>query len=232
MSIANRVMETTTGTGTGTLTLAGAVAGYEAFADGTYTYCIEAVDANGNPSGDYEIGEGSVSSSVLTRTTVEDSSNAGSKVSFTTGTKRVFVTASAGYLGGLGGGTEATAAEIRTGTETEKFISPDKIYDAAAEVTLTDGATVTPNLNSGINFKWTIGGNRTLANPTNAKSGQSGIITITQDGTGGRTLTVGSNYKFPGALATLSTTPAAVDIISYFVRADGTLLCTLTQDVR
>jgi hypothetical protein len=97
---------------------------------------------------------------------------------------------------------------------------------------LTDGATVTPDFNTGLNFKWTIGGNRTLANPTNAKSGQSGLITITQDGTGSRIITYGSNWKFPGGAATggvLSTTASAVDSLAYFVRADGTIICTLAK---
>jgi hypothetical protein len=106
------------------------------------------------------------------------------------------------------------------------------VFSTAAEVTLTDGATVTPDFNTGLNFKWTIGGNRTLANPTNAKSGQSGLITITQDGTGSRIITYGSNWKFPGGAATggvLSTTASAVDSLAYFVRADGTIICTLAK---
>lgn len=99
--ILDRKLETTTGTGTGTLTLAGAVAGYEALPDGACVYCVEAIDSNGNPSGEWEIGVGSVSSGVLTRTTVQQSSNSDAKVNFSAGTKRVFNTASAAYLKGL-----------------------------------------------------------------------------------------------------------------------------------
>ena len=57
-----------------------------------------------------------------------------------------------------------------------------------AIVTLTDGATVTPDMADGNNFSLTLGGNRTLANPTNLTAGQSGSIFLVQDGTGSRTL--------------------------------------------
>jgi hypothetical protein len=127
---------------------------------------------------------------------------------------------------------ECTDSELWTGTSTTTRVSPRRVFSTAAEVTLTDGATVTPDFNTGLNFKWTIGGNRTLANPTNAKSGQSGLITITQDGTGSRIITYGSNWKFPGGAATggvLSTTASAVDSLAYFVRADGTIICTLAK---
>jgi hypothetical protein len=49
---------------------------------------------------------------------------------------------------------------------------------------LTDGATITPDFADSNNFSVTLGGNRTLANPTNLTAGQSGCIWITQDGTG------------------------------------------------
>ncbi|MEN3973121.1 hypothetical protein WJS89_10615 [Sphingomicrobium sp. XHP0235] len=101
--IQDRVLETSTSTGTGTFALGGAVTGYDAFPDGTFTYCIEAVDENGNPSGQWEVGQGSVASSVLTRSSVEASSSGGSAVNFGAGSKRVFVTASADYLASLGG---------------------------------------------------------------------------------------------------------------------------------
>lgn len=92
-----RVMETSTTTGTGTLTLAGAVTGYQSFAvvgDGnTCTFVIEAVDANGFPSGDWERVTGTYTSAgtTLSRTTVVSSSNAGAAVNFGAGTKRVFI---------------------------------------------------------------------------------------------------------------------------------------------
>lgn len=93
-----RVLETTTTTGTGALTLAGAVTGYRTFAsvcstNDTCLYYIEAVDSNGNATGDYEAGLGTYSGvNTLTRTTVVRSTNANAAVNFAAGTKRVGVT--------------------------------------------------------------------------------------------------------------------------------------------
>jgi hypothetical protein len=105
--VADRVQETSTTTGTGALTLAAAVTGYRRFsavcsvADTCY-YLIVAVDGNGNPSGDWEVGLGTYSSAnTLTRTTPQASSNAGAAVNFGAGTKYVMLDASAAYLGTL-----------------------------------------------------------------------------------------------------------------------------------
>ena len=85
--------------------------------------------------------------------------------------------------------------------------------------TLTDGATITPDLNDSNNFSVTLAGNRTLANPSNCTAGQSGSIFITQDGTGSRTLAYGSYWDFAaGTAPTLTTTASAVDRIDYVVR--------------
>ncbi len=61
-------------------------------------------------------------------------------------------------------------------------------------VVLTDGATVTPDVALSNQYTWTIGGNRTLANPSNIVAGMQWQIDVTQDGTGGRTITWGSSY--------------------------------------
>lgn len=93
----DRVMETTTTTGAGTLTLDGAVSGYRTFAavgnGNTTRYVIEAVDAGGTPTGEWETGIGTYTSSgtTLSRDTIQASSNSGSAVSLSSGTKRVFV---------------------------------------------------------------------------------------------------------------------------------------------
>jgi hypothetical protein len=99
-----------------------------------------------------------------------------------------------------------------------------------AEVALTDGATITPDFSTGYNFSVTLGGSRTLANPTNAVSGQAGTIFVTQDGTGSRALTYGSNWKFPGGSGALSTGAGDVDAISYYVRSNGTIVCCIIRD--
>ena len=100
-----------------------------------------------------------------------------------------------------------------------------------AIVTLTDGATVTPDMADGNNFSLTLGGNRTLANPTNLTAGQSGSIFLVQDGTGSRTLAYGSYYDFAGGTApTLTTTANAVDRIDYVVRSTTSIHCVFTAN--
>ena len=91
--LADRVKETTTTTGTGTVTLAGAVTGYQSFSavgNGNTTYYTIA----GQGTSEWEVGIGTYTSSgtTLSRTTVLASSNAGSLVNFSAGTKDVFVT--------------------------------------------------------------------------------------------------------------------------------------------
>lgn len=111
----------------------------------------------------------------------------------------------------------ASAAEIRTGTEAAKAIAPDQLFAAAASVELTDAATIAVDMGAGVNFHVTLGGNRTLGNPTNTKAGQSGRIRVVQDGTGSRTLAYGANWKHVIEAPTIATAAAAVDLFAYFV---------------
>ena len=91
--LADRVRDTTTTTGTGTVTLSGtAPTGYQTFGaaignTNTTYYTI-------NAGSQWEVGLGTYSSTgpTLARTTVLASSNGGSLVDFSTGTKDVFVT--------------------------------------------------------------------------------------------------------------------------------------------
>jgi hypothetical protein len=100
-------------------------------------------------------------------------------------------------------------------------------------VALTDGATITPDLAAGNNFSVTLGGNRTLANPTNQTAGQHGTIVITQDGTGSRTLAFGSYWKFAaGTAPSLTTTAAAVDVLAYYVESATRITARLIGDVK
>lgn len=89
----DRVKETTSTTGTGTVTLAGASSGYQSFSvvgngnDTYYTIAHQTLN-------EWEVGIGTYTSSgtTLSRTTVLSSSNSGSLVNFSVGTKDVFVT--------------------------------------------------------------------------------------------------------------------------------------------
>jgi len=90
--IADRVKETSTTTGTGTITLGGAVTGYQAFSViGNGNQCYYTIVGIAVAS-EWEVGIGTYSSSTLTRDIVLASSAAGAKVSFSAGSKEVFVT--------------------------------------------------------------------------------------------------------------------------------------------
>jgi hypothetical protein len=100
---------------------------------------------------------------------------------------------------------------------------------AATITTLTDGATITPDFSASNNFTVTLGGNRTLANPTNLVAGQSGSIFIVQDATGSRTLAYGTYFKFAGGTTpVLTTTANAVDRIDYIVRSSTNIHAVFT----
>ena len=99
--VKDRVKETTTTTGTGTVTLLGAASGFQSFSaigNGNVTYYAIV----GQTSAEWEVGIGTYTSSgtTLSRDTILASSNSGSAVNFSAGTKDVFVTypASAGQL--------------------------------------------------------------------------------------------------------------------------------------
>ena len=63
------------------------------------------------------------------------------------------------------------------------------------------------------NFVLTATGNITLANPSTETVGQTGFIAIIQDGTGSRTLTLGTDYESPASGGiTLTTTASATDV--------------------
>lgn len=125
----------------------------------------------------------------------------------------------------------ATAAQIRAGTA-DKVVGAGAIYSALAPVALTYGSTVTPDFAAGRNFTLALTGNATLANPTNQAAGQSGLIRISQDATGGRTLSYGTHWKFNGGAPLLTGTANSVDAISYYIFSPNEIICTLLRDFK
>ena len=87
--------------------------------------------------------------------------------------------------------------------------------------TLTDAATITPDFAANNVFTVTLGGNRTIANPSTPIPGQSGSIFIVQDGTGSRTVTWPSSVKWPASTAPTITSTASKGDKFVFV-GDGT----------
>jgi hypothetical protein len=128
-------------------------------------------------------------------------------------------------LGYLDGATSAVAVKATA----QSFTAAQR----GAVSALTDGATITPDFSLANNYSVTLGGNRTLANPTNITAGQHGVIVITQDGTGSRTLAYGSYYKFPaGTAPTLTTTANAVDVLAYYVESSTRITARLIGDTK
>lgn len=119
--------------------------------------------------------------------------------------------------------TKADAAAVR-GKTADRLLDVPGIYAAHVPVTLTDAATIAVDMDTGTVFTVTLGGNRTLGNPTNADVGQSGLLRVVQDGTGSRTLALSSDWKTAGATAPdLSSGAGEVDLFSYYVYAANTI---------
>jgi hypothetical protein len=139
--VKDRVKETTTTTGTVTVTLAGAVTGFQSFSaignGNTTFYTIAGGD-------EWEVGIGTYTSSgtTLSRDTVLSSSNSGSKVNFSAGTKDVFVTYPASRTATGGGGVGALVVNASTVTES---YSLDSGFNAQSvgPITVASGVSVT-----------------------------------------------------------------------------------------
>lgn len=102
----------------------------------------------------------------------------------------------------------ATATEFCAKTAS-KLLSADTLWDAASVVNLGNvSGTVTIDFATGLNFKMTLVGNVTLANPSNLKSGQAFGLLMVQDGTGTRTISVGSQWFVLGGSAPTYNTAA------------------------
>lgn len=139
LTLADRVRETTTVVGTGAAALGGAVTGFRTFAstltngDTTY-YAI--VTTTGSA---WEVGIGSYSSNILTRTTVIDSSNSNTFVDFQAGTKYVFITQPAGKAV-YSNGTNIVSADGSNlaptfgGTGITSYTTGDTLYASATNV--------------------------------------------------------------------------------------------------
>lgn len=138
--LADRVKETTTTTGTGTVTLLGASTGYQSFSvvgNANTTYYTIA----GQTTSEWEVGIGTytLSGTTLARTTVLASSNAGSAVNFSAGTKDVFVTYPAGRSVSGGEGYTENDADIAISST----INTGRNALSAGPITVASGITVT-----------------------------------------------------------------------------------------
>jgi hypothetical protein len=108
----------------------------------------------------------------------------------------------------------AVAGQINGGT----------IILAETDTDTSNTGSVTIDFSAHQNFVLTLTGNVTLANPSTESVGQAGVFVFIQDGTGSRTLSLGTDYETAGGAGiTLSTAASAVDVVPYFVKASGSI---------
>ena len=193
--LADRVRETTTTIGTGTVTLGGAVDGYQSFSaignSNTTYYCIA-----GQGTSEWEVGLGTYTAAgtTLARTTVLASSNSGSLVNFSAGTKDVFVTYPAERSVNVDTAGLLTAA-AGLGANVPTFLATPSSANLAAAVTdetgsgplvfATSPTLTTPNLGTPSTVN--------LANATNLPlaTAVSGTLAVGNGGTGLSSLATG-----------------------------------------
>ena len=149
--VKDRVQETATTTGTGTFTLAGAVSGFQSFSvigNANTTYYAIVLGS------EWEVGLGTytLSGTTLARTTILESSNGGTAVNFSAGTKNVFVTypaEEAVYQDASGDAyapqfAASNGLNVNNGTIGTSYTFPTGYNSVeAGDVTLSGGVTVT-----------------------------------------------------------------------------------------
>jgi len=194
--LADRVQESTSTIGTGTLTLSGAVTGYRTF-NASFTNGDVVYYTIDDGAGNWEVGYGTVGTGTLTRTVVLESSNANALVSFASGVKRVFNTATAVSIlnastgGTVNGaltvtGTASSAGLTATGVITHNTTTNNQSYTTtgAGTITLTSGtAGSINNFNIGASKAGT-GTFTTLTATADSAFTSTGALTVSKGTTG------------------------------------------------
>ena len=132
--------------------------------------------------------------------------------------------------------TSVTVNTTLLGTKTVRdgqFVISTSARAVNPITTLTDAASIAVDFLTGNNFMVTLTDNRTLAAPSNATAGQTGLIYIAQDGTGNRTLGYNTVYKFvSGSVPVLTTTANAMDMLVYSARSATTIDAVMLYDFK
>ena len=133
-----------------------------------------------------------------------------------------------GYSDGV-----TSAIQTQIDTKTASTAVNNWTAGQSGEITaLTSAATITIDMADSNNFSVTLAHNATFANPSNDTAGQSGSIFITQDGTGSRTASWGTDWEFAGGTApTLTTTASASDRIDYVIKSGTSIQAVATLNL-
>ena len=107
----------------------------------------------------------------------------------------------------------------------------EKAVIGKTDTDTSNTGSVTLDFATNQNFVLTLTGAVTLANPTTELVGQTGFIVFIQDGTGGRAVSLDTQYKTVGGVNTLTLSSAAnaIDIVPYVVSAADTILLGASQ---
>ena len=142
------------------------------------------------------------------------------------------------YVLHIAGTHESSVIPADDTISTAKLVSNSVTEAKLADVNFA-GNTNTDTTNSGNvtldfatfqNHVLTLTGNVTLVNPTTEAVGQTGVIVFIQDGTGSRTVSIGTDYETAGAAGiTLSTAASTTDVVPYIVAASGRILLGTPQ---
>lgn len=108
------------------------------------------------------------------------------------------------------------------------ILSTDAVNSGGTFHALVDASTIAIDFSQGVNFSVTLGGSRTLGNPSNVVIGRSGVISVKQPASGGpRTLAFGSYWQGAGhQFPTLSVAANAEDLIYYWAKAANAVVIT------
>lgn len=118
--------------------------------------------------------------------------------------------------------SSAGTTAITCSASVQVFVTARKKDLHYVPAALTDLATTAWDMKDGQIATWAIAGNRTLSAPTNRRPGEVYLI-VTQDATGGRTITWNAVFKWPNDVPPkLKTGAAAVDVFRFV--DDGTNL--------
>lgn len=136
----------------------------------------------------------------------------------------------AGYIGTKAVILSTTAASVSGDADIGGSIVIGDSAVAGTDTNTTATGSVTLDFDANQNFVLTLTGNVTLANPTTEQVGQSGFIVFIQDGTGGRTVSLGTEYETAGGSGlTLSSAASTTDVVPYIVVASGRILLGAPQ---
>lgn len=224
----DRVKETATSPGTSSVTLLGAAVGFQAFSViGNTNTCYYTISDQGGPNWEVGIGTYSTTGPTLARTTVLDSSNAGSLTNFNAGTQDVFIT----YPSEKGVWLDASGNAIGLGTPAA-FVGTNITGTASG---LTAG-TVTTNANltgpitsvgnatsiasqTGTGTKFVVDNTPTLITPVigvatgtslSVSTTVTGAELLASNGLIINNMTIGTTYSIPSGYSASSVGPVVI----------------------